>query len=122
MTSDAPGDPDRYEAELEQRQARSRGILLGVTLGLLGAGALCGVLALVLAQPVREHPGLFGVLLAIGLSLVVAGTISALQLRGSPGLDAADDALGRLVPRVLGGKKPEQLDRHRRHRSRRGRG
>lgn len=123
MTIVAAGDPDRFEDELHRRQVRARRVLVAVTLGLLIAGALCGALALALAMPVREHPGLFGVLLALGLVLVVAGCLSALQLRGGGGLDAADDLLGRLTPRVLGGKKPAELDDHRRRRrGRRGRG
>lgn len=116
MMISAAGDPDRYEAELAAQQARARRRLRVVSWTLLGGGALCVILAVALAMPVREHAGLFGVLMAVGLALDVAGVVVQLQLRSSSGLEAADDFLGRLAPRLLGGRKPEDLDTHRRRR------
>ncbi len=122
MTIAADSNTERFEQKLARQQAKRRQIVLGAAWALLLAG-LAGVLTGFLGgwPPGDNIIWLLGFSGAGGAALVAGGAI-LLRERSSSAGAGVDDLINQLAPRILGGRKPEELDSHQRRRRQKRRG
>lgn len=106
--------PDPYLDALTQQQQRRAQFVRGAGLLLVveGLGALLYGLLIVFSH--TDHQLVKFVALGLGAASILAGVVIMLRERRGEGGTGFDDVVNNLSPRILGGKKPEQLEQHRR--------
>jgi len=116
MAERSEAEAERFENELVAQQLRRVRLVrsIGAAACLVGA-VLSGVAGLLLLRQ-TEHAIVIS-FAALGVALVGGGvTLLIKSLRSGTSASSVDEFLSRAAPRILGGKRPEQLDRHRRRR------